>query len=225
MSKDLFQTLLLETAPSSITSDPQVRAACQALDAEFLAASKAIKECIHIGDIDAITDERLLDLLAHQLHVDWWQNVLTGGELSMAKKKASIRESLEWHSRRGTRWIIERAMETLFERVQVAEWFEPDYQGNPYFFKVITSSTLADPEVYQRALEMIYTLKNARSWLEAFIIAKKSELPLWEASITIRRNTVHVYLIAKPTEALGEFYVGIAICIYHLTFIAAPEEL
>jgi hypothetical protein len=95
MSQDLFPTSLLETAPSSIAADPQVIAACKALDREFLAVNEAIEQVVILPVIDSIGDERLLDILAHQLHVDFYQDVLTGGPPSLQKKRELIKRSLE----------------------------------------------------------------------------------------------------------------------------------
>lgn len=171
MSRDLFQTSLLETAPSSISSDPQVVAMCKALDAEFLAVSKAIREVITIADVDSISDERLLDILAHQLHVDFWQDVLTGGPLTTEKKKQLIKNSLDWHSRLGTPSVVEDVVRTFFSDATISEWYEynpaPAPRARRYRFRVATEQGITDPAVYARLVEAINSVKNARSWLES----------------------------------------------------------
>lgn len=183
MSRDLFQTSLLETAPSSIASDPQVVAMCKALDAEFLSVSRAIRECITIGDIDSITDERLLDILAHQLHVDFWQDVLTGGPLTIEKKKQLIKSSLEWHTYKGTKWVVEQVVRTFFSDAQVSEWYEynpaPAARARRYRFRVATEQGITDPAVYARLVEAINSVKNARSWLESIDQMLKDQVTVY----------------------------------------------
>jgi P2-related tail formation protein len=133
-----------------------------------------------------------------------------------------LKESIYWHQKKGTKWLIEHALSELFERVELVEWF--DYGGNPYFFKVIVSSSLNDPDLFRKVLAVVYELKNVRSWLEEFIIAKTSELPLWEASVTVRNVTNTIYLMERPSLSDEEIYIGMAVGHFITRMIAAPEE-
>jgi hypothetical protein len=109
----------------------------------------------------------------------------------------------------------------LFERIEVVEWYE--YGGRPYFFKVVASSALNDPFIYDRVLRTVYELKNVRSWLEEFIIAKKSEMDLWEASVTVRNVLNQIFMMVKPSESEQEFYVGLGMIHRRYRHIFAPE--
>jgi phage tail P2-like protein len=183
MSKNLFETSLFDTAPNSIATDPQIRAACKALDAEFLAVSEVIKEVITIGDIDSITDERLLDILAHQLHTDFYQDILTGGPPSIEKKRALIKQSIEWHIYKGTPWVVEQVIRTVKGDAQLVEWYEynphPAPRERRYRFRIAIDDLPADPAVYDRLVQAVNSVKNARSWMDDISQMLSSELHVY----------------------------------------------
>jgi P2-related tail formation protein len=222
MKQDLFTTSLLDTAPSSIRDDPQVRAACKALDAEFLAASKCIEEVVIIPNIAKIENEALLDILAVQFHVDFWQDIATGGPPTIEKKRQLILKSLEWHTYKGTPWVVRDIAGMLFSDVQLLEWFE--YGGNPYFFKLIVGTGTSDPEILRKVIEAVNSVKNARSWMEEFIVAQPTQLDLWHASVTTRDIKTQIFMMLVATESTGPVYVGLSLCIYKIITISAPMD-
>lgn len=209
----------IDILPSSLSGDPQVQAACEALDRQLIELYREIPSVAFWTDIESQVPP-LLDIMMWEYHVDINEMMLGGGQLTDAKKRALIDESIIWHQKKGTKWIIEHALSFVFEGVSVREWFE--YGGRPFFFKVVASSSLNDPDTYRRVLSTIYALKNVRSWLEEFLIAKPSLLQLWETSVTVRNITNRVYMMLRPVESKEKVFVGVALCRHKIRWINAP---
>ncbi|WP_043617823.1 phage tail protein I [Chromobacterium violaceum] len=106
-----------------------------------------------------------LPLLAEQLHVagdEGWQ--LAAGE---AQRRDLIKQAIELHRYKGTRWALQRVLATLGLDGRISEWFE--YQGRPFHFKVdLDLSGRGLGEATYRALrQMLDQYRNARSRLES----------------------------------------------------------
>jgi phage tail P2-like protein len=155
----------LEIAPSSITNDPQVQSASEAIDDELL----AIYECMAAvpGGILfwPFTDQLeppMLDVIAWEMHVDVWAG--WDGDLNTAQKRDLINKSIDWHQHLGTKYAVEQMLQTVFKTGYVSEWYE--YGGNPYRFRVTIQEPIGTPERFQRVMDGILAVKNVRSWME-----------------------------------------------------------
>ena len=49
--------------------------------------------------------------LGWEMHVDVWAG--WEGDLSIEKKRQLIDESIEWHRHKGTKWAVERMLQTV----------------------------------------------------------------------------------------------------------------
>lgn len=156
---DITQVTLLDLVPPSIRSDPQVQAAAAAIDKELQAVTAAIPTVVLYARIDELPED-VLDVLAWQLHVDFYEPI----GFSIDKKRAMIKQSIAWHRHKGTPWAVEQVVSAAFARAEVREWF--NYGGKPFRFKVRTIDSLPDDEAYQRLIRAIFTAKNTRSWLD-----------------------------------------------------------
>ncbi|MGC0153061.1 phage tail protein I [Chromobacterium vaccinii] len=107
----------------------------------------------------------LLPLLAEQLHVagdEGWQ--LAGGE---AQRRDLIKQAIELHRYKGTRWALQRVLATLNLNGRISEWFE--YQGRPFHFRIDLdlSDRGLDEATYRALRQMLDQYRNARSRLES----------------------------------------------------------
>lgn len=159
MAETLALVNLIDLVPPNLQSDPQIQAAASALDVELRSVSEAIPEALLLSRIDELP-ESVLDLLAWQFHVDFYEPV----GFSIEKKRALIKQSIAWHRHKGTPWAVEQVLSAAFAQSEVREWFE--YGGEPYRFKVRTTDSLPDDEAYQRLIRAIESVKNTRSWLD-----------------------------------------------------------
>ena len=118
MADTLTTVSLLTLVPPNLQSDPQVIAAAEALDAELRLVTTAIDEALHLPRLDVLAEE-VLDLLAWQWHVDFYE-----ADLPLDQKRALIRRSVAWHRHKGTPWAVEQVVSAVFNDAKVTEWFE-----------------------------------------------------------------------------------------------------
>lgn len=168
----MFNTI--DIVPDSIKNDPQVIAACGAIDKEL---SEIYDEIPSICFWPFVNQQvpPLLDVLAWEMHVDVWQG--WEGDLSIEKKRQLINDSIDWHQHKGTKWAVEQMLATVFTKGYVIEWYQ--YGGNPYFFQIVTEDPVSDPGQIATVINAIYAVKNERSWLDGFIRLKNTALNMY----------------------------------------------
>ena len=71
MAKEIIQLSLMDVAPPSITGDTKIQNLITAIDPEILSVSQDIREAFIISRINELP-EKVLDLLAWQWHVDFY---------------------------------------------------------------------------------------------------------------------------------------------------------
>ena len=151
---------LAGTLPPALRSDPFVVALSEAL-AELLAARPAeIDRLLIYPAIDTL-DEPLLDILARDFKVDWWDP-----EYSLEEKRRTLKDSWRVHRLLGTRAAVETAISAIYPHTQVLEWFE--YGGEPYHFRlhINVSDDNIESDKQRRVLSRLDTYKNLRSHLD-----------------------------------------------------------
>lgn len=166
--RDIQTIKLQDLLPPSIASDPDVMAAAEALDAELQNTVGYIPylAIIHRLRNKLITDETLIDSLATQFHVDFYDP-----DFPLELKQELVAKSLDWHSRKGTPSVVEEIVTAVFSDAVVSEWF--DYDGLPYRFKVATEITNVSASNILTLIDAIFSVKNTRSWLEKIEIVRK----------------------------------------------------
>ena len=154
----------MDLLPESLTRDPQIKACIEGLDEELRKLSSDIRETLLISRIDELSED-ILDLLAWQFHLDFYQPT----ELNIETKRQLIRESIADHRIRGTPAAVEKLLTTVFKGAQVKEWWE--FDGEPYTFRIEqlghSFTSEQDFKDFEVALDIS---KNVRSHLESFTI-------------------------------------------------------
>lgn len=176
----------IEIVPSSIRNDPQVVAACEAIDAELEQIYTEFHEDTGAPSIlfwPFVNRQvpPLLDVLAWEMHVDVWQG--WEGDLTVDEKRNLIEQSIDWHQHKGTRYAVDQMLATIFKQGVVTEWYE--YGGQPYYFRVAFNEDITDPTAINRAIEAIYAVKNVRSWLDepAFLRTRQQKQTLYHTVV------------------------------------------
>jgi phage tail P2-like protein len=183
----------LDLAPDSIRDDPQVQSICYALDQEMTAIYGCIPSILFMPNILTIS-QPLIDILMWQLHVDVWQG--WGGPLTDDKKKRLILDSLNWHSKKGTKWAVEQMLNVVFQKAFVTEWYQ--YGGRPYFFKIVVQQAISDPVLLNILTQAINALKNERSWMEGYEVATTVPHHLWCSVAVCNYKNVTVPVATNP---------------------------
>ena len=152
---------LLRTLPVGIGWDETIQA-LGALAAETLSRRpEEIRRLLIYPNIDNL-DEELLDILAYDFKVDWWD-----GDYSLEEKRRTLKDSWRVHRMLGTKAAVETAISAIYPKSAVKEWFE--YGGRPYYFKLEINATGSngDLDKQRRVLQRLNYYKNLRSHLDS----------------------------------------------------------
>lgn len=145
--------------PSSINQDKKIKDISKIIDISFDEIIKIIDLCLLYHRIDTM-DEALLNELAWQFHVDFYDPTF-----SLEQKRNAVKKSIIWHKHKGTVGALEDYVSTIFGNARVIEWF--DYDGEPYHFKIdMITGEIPSIEALNKILKAIYTIKNTRSWCD-----------------------------------------------------------
>jgi phage tail P2-like protein len=172
---------VIKLLPPNLAHDKNIRMACEAFDEELRRIIADIPGIAIIPNLvrKEITDNLLLDLLAWQFHVDFYD---TG--FSLEKKQQIILKSMDWHTRKGTPSVVEEIVSTVFSKAIVQEWFE--YGGLPHRYRVGTEEDFPDEQDMKNFYRAISSVQNTRSWLDKLtsFIYFEEEFNISETNIT-----------------------------------------
>lgn len=151
---------LMQSFPSVLADSVKINAIAKA------AAKQMVKNCLLTNSItmysriDELPDE-LLDILAKDFKVDWWDSSYT-----LEEKRATLKSSKHVHRVLGTAGAVETALSAIFSDTEVLEWW--NYNGDPFHFRILidANNEIMNDEKYNRVLSKIACYKNLRSKLD-----------------------------------------------------------
>ena len=148
---------LLAALPDVLRGDGPLLALGSAVSDVLAARAGEIDRAKVYAGIDGLP-EGLLDILAYDFKVDWWDP-----EYSVEVKRQVLKDSWDVHRALGTKSAVERAISAVYRDTKVREWFE--YGGPPFHFKLEIDATYehADPAKHRRVLDRLEYYKNLRS--------------------------------------------------------------
>jgi len=149
--------MIKELTPSSIK---ELQHIVDTFDVSFEDIKDKIINVLIYSRIDEIEDEKLLDLLGWQFHIEGYEKAQ-----NIQEKRNLIKNAIELHRYKGTPYAIKKVLESLNLNAELQEWF--DYSGDPYRFKVLVKTVIQDEDIYKKVVELINEYKNTRSWLDA----------------------------------------------------------
>lgn len=126
--QDLDSLSLLDITPQNISQDENISSIISALDPEMQELSHDSLEPLILARIDELP-EQVIDLLAWQLHVDFYD---LAGTLYM--KREAVKGSIMWHMHKGTVWAIMEALRMIDIQAEFVHWH--DDNSAPYTFKL-----------------------------------------------------------------------------------------
>ena len=202
-NSDIYSVDFTRSLPPTLKDDPEINALGRAIAEQLQITARQIRQNIIYARIDEL-DEQTLDILAYDLHVDWYDH-----SYPIEVKRQTIKDSVKIHRRLGTKYAVETALGAVFPGTRVEEWFE--YDGDPYTFRVIINATENGVTAAQQAavLERVIFYKNLRSHLEAvrFKVEKKTAVNVVGYHSVGTRLEVWPYL-AEDIETSGTLFVG-----------------
>lgn len=161
MSNGITAENLLLTLPAVLCDDPDMLAIATVIAQEGEDYDGQIDGLLIYPDIDNLPEE-LLDILAKDFKVDWWDPNLT-----LEGKRAVFKNHWYVHKRLGTKGAVRAAISAIYENTQVQEWFE--YGGRPYHFKLLVDAQYqgVDQQMHQRVIDRINFYKRGSAVLDA----------------------------------------------------------
>lgn len=176
---------LYDIIPQVLKNDKTTVAICKVLQKYIDENFKLLNKLILLPNIDNL-EEDILDHLAYQFHVDFYDS-----SLDISKKREIVKGSIAHHRKKGTKWSVEDLISRAFDNSWIDEWF--DYNGKPYMFKVTTTDYMSTKDKLTSLIRAIGTVKNTRSWLESITIKREKELKLYCGSVTRRTIKTTIY--------------------------------
>ena len=195
----LIRETLVATLPAALQKDPSAVALAEAM-ADLLARRPDEIEQLRIYPVIDRLDARLLDILAYDFKVDWWD-----ADYSLEEKRRTLKDSWRVHKLLGTKAAVEMAISAIYPRTTVLEWWE--YGGEPYHFRLdinITNDSI-DSVKQRRVLERLEYYKSLRSHNDGVTYFVEAAPAIAKAVTTVAamQETAHVPLtlpvpIIKP---------------------------
>ena len=133
MSETIYESDFEKYLPQALANDVKMVALAKAAAEEMLKVSGEMKNVLIYSRIDELPEE-LVDILAYDLHVDWYDY-----SYPLAAKRDLLKSSVRVHKKMGTKYAIEKALSALYPESEVEEWFE--YEGEPGHFHIVCDVT------------------------------------------------------------------------------------
>ena len=164
---------ILSTLPVVLAEDENMAALADPI-AEALAERIPEIDLVRLyARIDELP-ESLLDILAYDFHVEWWEY-----DATLEEKRAVMKKVWFVHRHKGTKSSVETAVGALFPGAAVSEWF--DYGGTPYHFRmnvpIMEQQVWGSAQDYKtRVFFLVNYFKNLRSVLEEIFFTFETEI-------------------------------------------------
>ena len=164
---------LVRSLPVSLSSDPKMLALAESISELLAQRREEIARLAIYPHVDRL-DEALLDILAQDFKVDWWDN-----NYSLEEKRRTLSASWQVHKTLGTKAAVEKALRAIYPSTTVKEWF--DYGGKPYHFRLDINVTddEADSAKQRGVLKRLQYYKNLRSHLDGvtYFLQSQAQAP------------------------------------------------
>lgn len=166
MISSIYNTKLIELAPSS-KKDKNSKIFYEVVEETIKKhIVEKIKYLVAMDRIDEL-EERYVDLLAEEMHIDYY-------DLSnnLEEKRSLVKLSLLTHMKKGTPFSVETILNIFFENTKLKEWF--NYGKAPGTFEIeILNNTLINPEHLKKMLEIIEVTKRKSQHMSGVVFSQK----------------------------------------------------
>lgn len=151
---------LLSVLPVILANDDDMKSLAEAAAQRLSSRLEEIEKARIYPNIKN-ADGELLDILAKDFKVDWWNTGYT-----LQEKRDVFEASFYTHRHMGTPGSVEAALSSIYGGGKVEEWYE--YDGLPYHFAVSIwlKGTVFGPNEQETIVNKINYFKNVRSVMD-----------------------------------------------------------
>lgn len=161
---------LMATLPQVLQDDPDLAALASSI-ADILAKRKEeIQRVAIYTQIDNLPED-LLDILAYDFKVDWYNP-----DHPIEAKRALLKNNWSVHRRLGTKWAVENVINAYFGDGYVEEWFQ--YGGEPGCFRVYSSNPTLNDSKFTEFLDLLNKVKRASAQLDGVFLLLVGQMSL-----------------------------------------------
>lgn len=189
--QDIYSVNFADYLPGALKHDTKMRAIAAAVTKEALTVSREIENVLIYSRIDELP-EALIDILAYDMHVDWYDY-----SFPLEVKRDILKGSVNVHKKMGTKYAVEKALGALYPQSEVEEWFQ--YEGQPHHFHIICDVTENRVTAsFQEIINAVMMYKRLSSHLDEVV---------YQASVGIRVET-HTDFFLYKNLATGSLLAG-----------------
>lgn len=196
---------LLRVFPPALQNDEKMMALATGFARKLPELADQVKLAAIYTRIDELPED-LLDILAYDFKVDWWD-----ADYTLEEKRQTLKDSWYIHRHLGTKSAVEKAISAIFKNSKVLEWF--DYGGDPYTFRIEIgiSQTGTTGEKQAAVLDRVKYYKNLRSHLDTVSYRIERTGYLYTGGASAIGATIEVYPdLVSGLETTGHVYTGAA---------------
>ena len=196
---------IAEHLPSSIDEEP-ITTLASVVDAEI---GKIDPDLLLIYPAIDTLDEKLIDYLAVQMHVDEYDDTA-----DLEVKRQQVKQSFLLHRLKGTKYAAQRAVSTVYQSAKVEEW--PEYSGNPYHFRVTgITAPMNETKTINKLVRLINAYKNTRSWLDYVQFSRQyGQKFLFGGNVNLVRKTTITFDVKQTIITQKNIYVLAGVGVY-----------
>lgn len=175
MNNNIYNIDLTRTLPPILKQDKTMQALSTVIAEELQETARMISNNVIYAKLDELP-ENLLDILAYDLHVDWYDY---GYPIEV--KRELVKTSIKVHRKMGTVYAVETVIRAVHQDSRIEEWF--DYEGEPFHFKVIVNAGNSNVKIDMNDLiKKINHYKRLSAHLDSINIEKTKKARFYVAA-------------------------------------------
>lgn len=170
---NISKDALLKAFPHALSGDGAMVALASVSAKEMTELYEEADLTLIYSQIDLL-DESVLDILAYDFKIDWWD-----ANASIEVKRAVLKNSFFTHRKMGTAHAVKNAIRDNYGGTEIKEWFE--YGGQPYHYKVEIDlgDSLYNADILCDIVKRVNIYGNVRSKLEQLTFHAKGQKKLY----------------------------------------------
>lgn len=188
MNNTVYDVDFTRALPDPLKNDEKMLALGRVIAGELQENIRLARIAIIYPLIDELP-EWLLDILAWDLHIDWYIDTHP-----IEAKRQVIKDSVRVHKRLGTRYAMVTGIGSVFPRSEVQEWFE--YGGTHHRFRILLDMTEANaPADFDELMWAIKFFRRLTAHLDEIIYQMSAiiEVSIETTAFTFRQGVTGQY--------------------------------